>query len=104
MKKTAVLAGISFLGLLIVLPVTCFVNHSACNPIFNNHALQADGAPMPAPIPHTKISIIADGAPMPAPIPHPTIKNAISSSFLIADGAPMPAPIPHGDGPHVTVA
>jgi hypothetical protein len=103
MKKYALLAGISFFALLIVLPVTCSVNHAAYNPALSLQTLQADGAPLPAPIPHTAISsstLTADGAPLPAPIPHTTINGAPSSSTLtlIADGAPLPAPIPHGNG------
>ena len=98
MKKYALLAGISFFALLIVLPVTRSVNQTTYNPALNQQTLQADGAPLPAPIPHTAISstpLIADGAPLPAPIPHTTINGA---STLIADGAPLPAPIPHGNG------
>lgn len=91
MKKYAVGSAILFFALLIVLPVTYSVNHSAYNPAPGKSLQRADGAPMPAPIPHQAIAIIADGAPMPAPIPHGTV----SDNSLIADGAPMPAPIPH---------
>jgi len=97
MKKYTVVAAISFFALLIVLPVTCSVNHSAYNPAVGQRIQQADGSPMPAPIPHTAVlsqSLVADGSPMPAPIPH----TAVSSQSLVADGSPMPAPIPHATG------
>jgi len=70
MKKFAVAAAILSCALLIVLPVTYSVNHSAYNPASSQSLQQADGSPMPAPIPHPGISIVADGSPMPAPIPH----------------------------------
>jgi len=107
MKKYALPVGIPFFALLIVLPVTCSVNHAAYNPALNQQTLQADGAPLPAPIPHTAISsslLIADGAPLPAPIPHTTIDSASSASSLVADGAPLPAPIPHESGNTFVVA
>jgi hypothetical protein len=101
MKKYALPVGISFFALLIVLPVTRSVNHAAYNPALSQQPLQADGAPLPAPIPHTAIlnsPLMADGAPLPAPIPHTTINSAPSASTLVADGAPLPAPIPHENG------
>jgi hypothetical protein len=107
MKKYALLAGISFFALLIVLPVTCSVNHAAYNPALSQQTLQADGAPLPAPIPHTATSsspLIADGAPLPAPIPHTAINSAPAASSLVADGAPLPAPIPHGNGNTLVLA
>jgi len=80
MKKYSVFTGISFLALLIVLPVTCFVNHGVYNPAFSMQTIRADGSPLPAPIPH----IVVNTAP--------------SASTLIADGSPLPAPIPHRSG------
>lgn len=98
MKKYAVFFGISFLALLIVLPVTCSVNHAIYNPAFNQRTLGADGSPLPAPIPHTTLAtptFMADGSPLPAPIPHTFLNTAPSVSTLVADGSPLPAPIPH---------
>jgi len=86
MKKYALPVGISFFALLIVLPVTYSVNHAAYNPAPSQQTLQADGAPLPAPIPHT------------------TIDSASSASSLVADGAPLPAPIPHESGNTFVVA
>jgi hypothetical protein len=76
MKKTAVVFGISLLALLIVLPVVSTVKQVTTYPSLNSPGLQADGSPLPAPIPkpHALDSdswLVADGSPLPAPIPKP---------------------------------
>jgi hypothetical protein len=74
MKKTAVVFGISLLALLIVLPVVSTVKQVTTYPSLNSPGLQADGSPLPAPIPHALGSdswLVADGSPLPAPIPKP---------------------------------
>jgi hypothetical protein len=54
MTKVAVLAALSLLALLIVLPITSSVNQTVGNPVLNNGTLRAEGAPMP-PFPPKKL-------------------------------------------------
>ena len=107
MKKTVVLAGLSLLALLIVLPVTCSVKQTASNPSPDNPALRADGTPLP--VPHNSqafassaSSLLADGTPL--PVPHSPQAFASSTSSLLADVSPLLAPIPLGNGPHVALS
>jgi len=75
MKKVAILAALSLLALLIVLPITCYVNQTVGNPVLNNGTLRADG--MPGPI-----------------LPPKKLRSATAMSsgtqLLIADGMPGP--------------
>jgi hypothetical protein len=78
MKKTVILAALSFLALLIVLPIKSIVNHPLGNPVLDNGTLRADGFPGP-PLPPKK--------PRTAPVISP------DTQLLVADGFPGP-PLP----------
>jgi hypothetical protein len=96
MKKVAILAALSLLALLIVLPITSSVNQTVGNPVLNNGTLRADGTPIPPLPPKKKLhrdstSLVADGTPIP-PLP-PKKKLYRDSTSLVADGTPIP-PLP----------
>jgi hypothetical protein len=94
MKKAMILAALSLLAMLILIPVESIVNQTLGNPVLDKGTFRADGAPMP-PLPPKKLhrdstSLVADGAPMP-PLPPKKLHRDFTS--LVADGAPMP-PLP----------
>ncbi|HVS88424.1 MAG TPA: hypothetical protein VHF01_09420 [Candidatus Acidoferrum sp.] len=87
MKKVAVLAALSLLALLIVLPITSSVNQTVGNPVLNNGTLRADGNPGP-PLPPKKLhrdftSLVADGNPGP-PLPPKKLHRDSAAAFVIA--------------------
>jgi len=91
MKKAVILAALSLLTLLIVLPIKSFVNQTLGNPVLHNPTLRVDGNPY-APLPPNKRSVssdslIADGTPLPPPK-----KLHRDSTSLVADGTPLPPP------------
>ena len=94
MRKIVIAVAVCLACLAIVLPVVGTGNPSNVVPTSQPSVYQADGAPMPPPIPpwyvQENTNLVADGAPMPPPIPP---WNA-SEPTLLADGAPMPPPIP----------
>ncbi len=73
MKKVATLMALLLAAVLIVLPVTSFVNHSADNPSLNSPTFRADGnpyPPLPPPPQQLPTTLVADGNPYP-PLPPP---------------------------------
>jgi hypothetical protein len=74
LKKTVLLAAISALAILIVLPVICFVNDTASNSAITPGTLTVDGWPIP-------------------PLPPPAVSG--EAGMLVADGWPIP-PLPPG--------
>lgn len=72
-------------------PLPLPVPHMAGSP-----TLSADGSPLPLPVPHRMQNdgptLVADGSPLPLPVPHAVLD---SSAVLIADGSPLPLPVPH---------
>jgi hypothetical protein len=68
MRKLASLTALSLFALLIVLPVICFVNHSAGNSDWGNPTLRSDGNPFPPLPPNPPTTLVADGNPFP-PLP-----------------------------------
>jgi len=91
LKKTALAVAVSFLAVLMVLPVMRSVNLSAGKPVALDRTQFADGSPMP-PFPPKPPSmnadtLVADGSPMPPFPPKPPSMNA---DTLVADGSPMP--------------
>jgi len=93
LKKLTIALLASLTCVVILLPVIRTVNHSTVMPQAAPAVYQADGAPVPPPIPwnsQDKSTLVADGAPVPPPIPW----NSHDGSTLIADGAPVPPPIP----------
>jgi hypothetical protein len=82
MKKAVILAALSLLTLVIVLPVKSIVNHSLGNPVLLNPTLRVDGNPYP-PLPPKKLlrdsaSLVADGNPYP-PLPPKKSSNGFGS-------------------------
>ena len=97
MKKTALVLALCALTLIIVLPIITSVNNSAGSSIRIDRNQQADGWPLPPPVPPTSTSarpntLVADGWPLPPPFP-PTSTSATANS-LVADGWPLPPPFP----------
>jgi len=91
MKKIASLIALSLAAVLIVLPVACFVNHSADNPALSNPTLRSDGNPFPPLPPNPPAMLIADGnpfPPLPPPPQPPTSLGAFADSFSIPSGQP----------------
>ena len=87
MKKIAVLAALSLLALLIVLPITSSVNETVSNPVLYNGTLRADGYPIP-PLPPKKLhsdstSLVADGYPIP-PLPPKKLHSSYAAAFMPA--------------------
>jgi hypothetical protein len=102
MKKITAAVLVSLTCLTILLPVVGSCNHSNIIPASNPVLYQADGWPMPPPIPPYSLAtggterlLVADGWPMPPPIPPYNLGASGSSDpLLVADGWPMPPPIP----------
>lgn len=87
MKKAVILAALSLLTLLIVLPIKSFVNQTSGNPVLHNPALRVDGNPGP-PLPPKKLhgtstSLVADGNPGP-PLPPKKLHRTSAAAFVIA--------------------
>jgi hypothetical protein len=96
-KKLVISSGLAAAAVLMLLPVTRPVNAAIGNVRTNGTHLQADGDPLPPPIPPSKVSVggaylQADGDPLPPPIP-PANGTSVTPYFL-ADGDPLPPPIP----------
>lgn len=96
MKK--LLAVCSLLAAFILGFAVTRVNAPATLPAGSDPSIQADGSPLPPPIPPEKAgsALRADGSPLPPPIP-PLRLDVFS--FLLADGSPLPPPIPPGFEP-----
>jgi hypothetical protein len=71
MKKVALLLAIVVAAMLILLPVNGRVNGTHEISVLDKVSLQADGGPLPSPIPppHSVSTLTADGGPLPSPIP-----------------------------------
>jgi hypothetical protein len=96
-KKLIISSGLAVAAVLMLLPVTRPVNAAVGNVRTNGAYLQADGDPLPPPIPPSKGSVggaylQADGDPLPPPIP-PANGTSVTPYFL-SDGDPLPPPIP----------
>jgi hypothetical protein len=92
-KKALPVVVISFLAVLILLPVTGSVNNTASNLAFDK-TFYTDGSPVPPLPPHSKSlhsTVVADGSPVPPLPPH----NVTSEPTLSADGSPVPPLPPH---------
>ena len=97
MKKLVISSGLAAAAVLMLLPVTRPVNVAIGNVRTNGIHLQADGDPLPPPVPPaaataTAPTLQADGDPLPPPIP-PANGTSVTHYFL-ADGNPLPPPIP----------
>ena len=88
MKKLVTLTVLSLLAVLIVLPLSSFVNHAGRNFDLKSPAFLADGNPFP-PLPPQPPTLVADGNPFPPLPPQPPT--------LVADGNPFP-PLPPPPG------
>jgi hypothetical protein len=87
MKKVALLAALSLLALLILLPVTSSVNQAVGNPVLDHRMLRADGTPGPI-LPPKKLhrdstSLVADGTPGPI-LPPKKLHRTTAAAFVIA--------------------
>jgi len=103
MKKIAAAVLVALTCLTILLPVVGACNHSNIIPASSPVVYQADGWPMPPPIPPYNLGtssgtdpiLVADGWPMPPPIPpYNLAAGGGTDPLLVADGWPMPPPIP----------
>lgn len=93
MKKVLLLAVLSSLAVLMLLPVSASVNTTAGKLLLHGNTLNADGSPMPPYPPHAKTTtptLVVDGSPMPPYPPHKT-----AAPIVVADGSPMPPYPPH---------
>jgi hypothetical protein len=83
MTKIAVLAALSLLALLIVLPITSSVNQTVSNPVLYNGTLRADSFPIPPPkkLHRDSTSLVADSFPIPPP---KKLQRDSAAAFLIA--------------------
>ena len=86
MKKAVILAALSLLTMLILIPIKSFVNHSPGNPTLHNPTLRGDGSPIP-PLPPKKLhrdsaSLVADGSPIP-PLPPKKAHRNFEPAFMI---------------------
>jgi hypothetical protein len=79
MKKTASLIALSLAVVLIVLPVTCFVNQSLDNPALTNPTLRSDGNPFPPLPPNPPAALVADGNPYPPLPPPPGLRSSFGA-------------------------
>jgi hypothetical protein len=89
MKKILCSVAVSFLAVLMVLPVTASVNVSSGKLFAPNSTLLADGNPIPPYPPqasNTDLVLAADGNPIP-PYPPQSMSGDLS---LVADGNPIP--------------
>ena len=88
MRRISVLLLASILVALMLHSISPIVNNRS-----NPNSQQAQGWPMPAPLPKivpTGQQLTAQGWPMPAPLP----KIVPTGQQLMAQGWPMPAPLP----------
>lgn len=73
MKKLLAMAGVFvFLSSILGLAVNP-VNAPSAPPGSSGPSIQADGSPLPLPVPHRNQSgdsFVADGSPLPLPVPH----------------------------------
>jgi hypothetical protein len=98
-KKLIYSTGLAAAAMLMLLPVVRSVNVAVGNARMMGAHLQADGDPLPPPIPPgTALPggtyFEADGDPLPPPIP-PADQTSVAA-YLLADGDPLPPPIPPG--------
>jgi len=102
-KKLIISSGLAAAAVLMLLPVARPVNVAVGNVRTKGTYLQADGDPLPPPIPpNAAIPAIlqADGDPLPPPIP--PSEGSVGPAYLQADGDPLPPPIPPANGSAVT--
>ncbi len=92
-KLLAASSLLVFVAFILCFTASC-VNAPATLPAGSDNSIQADGSPLPLPVPHRENSstLSADGSPLPLPVPH---VNQNGDPALVADGSPLPLPVPH---------
>jgi len=87
MKKVVILAALSLLTMLILIPIKSIVNQTLGNPVLDKGTFRADGYPIP-PLPPKKLhrdstSLVADGYPIP-PLPPKKLRSSYAAAYMIA--------------------
>ena len=99
MKKLLAVSGVLVFVAFILGLAANPVNAPSVLPAGSGPSIQADGSPLPTPVPRLDVTpgdsaLLADGSPLPTPVPRLDVTQG--DSVLLADGSPLPTPIPHG--------